>query len=239
MPLPMLAWQVTGNPHAFDSQHMVGRLLQSAVSELAGESVTELDGIAVRRALVSFGVVPDRLCSTTITYGLRARGDTPLGAILEAAAPTRLPVNVSGTALDRGLPVFTDRRWLCVENPSLVELASLRQLDIPIVCTSGWPSFDAQRLLEAARQQGVQLDYAGDYDPEGIVIAGWMAVRYGATVAMTAGAYGSADVERSPAWEGAVPPTAWDLALAERIEETRRVVFQEDPAIADTLLADR
>jgi uncharacterized protein (TIGR02679 family) len=236
IPLPMLAWQAAADPHALDSQTLPGRTLQLAAVELAGDPTAVPDPITIRRAMLAIGVVPDRLCSTTITYGLRARPDAAVGRLFEAAVEARLPVNLSGAALDRGAPTFLQKRWLCVENPSVVEAASQARHGGPIVCTSGWPSVDCQRLLDVAREQGIELRYAGDYDPEGLVIAAWMATRYGATIAMPAAAYLAADLERAPAWGESEPSTPWDPELAVAIAEWRRIVYQEDPSVHGRLL---
>lgn len=237
VPLPMFAWQVCGDPHGLDVAAPCGRYLQLAAVEMAGAATDDPDAITVRRSFQDLGVITDRLSSTTITYGLRSRSDSPLGRLLEAACATKIPVNVSGAALDRGSPRFEQMRWLCVENPSVVESAVVAGTDIPLVCTSGWPSTDTQRLLELAREQGIELCYAGDYDGEGLAIAKWMSLRYGAAILMTAAAYDTADLRRAPMWTGIVPDTPWDLALGARIHTRRRIAYQEDPAILEPLLA--
>ena len=232
IPLPVLAWQVSGDPHALDANTMCGRYLQFAAVELTGGSIVEPESVAVRRALRSLGVVVDRLSSTTITYGLRAAPDSPIGSILEGAFSMRMPINISGALLDAATPKFLQRRWLCIENPSVLEWALLAGYTGPIVCTSGWPSSDTQRLLELARDQGIELDYAGDYDSAGLAIANLMSMRFQVRVLMTTGVYLAADLGRAPDWGNAsVPPTPWDPGLANAIRDKRRVVYQEDPVV--------
>ena len=233
IPLPMLAWRVSGDPHALDPNTTCGRYLQLAAAELAGTLAgsRDPDPVVLRRALQEFGVIADRLSSATLTYGLRATPNLPLGTLLEAAAAVRAPVHVSGSMLDRGTPAYLQPEWLCVENPSVVEAAMLAGHDGPIVCTSGWPSLDTQRLLEQAREHGVALRYAGDYDPAGLAIARFMVTRYDASVVMTAPLYLAADLQRAPCWTEPPPSTPWDPELAVAISATRRIVFQEDPAV--------
>ncbi len=243
VPLPMLAWQISGDPHVLDANTTCGRYLQIAAAEMAGigSADREPDGSAARRALQELGVIVDRLSSAVITYGLRAQSDSPLGRMLEAGAAVATPVHVSGALLDAGLPRFSSGRWLCVENPSVVEAAVLAGYTGALVCTSGWPSLDAQRLLEAGRAQGIEVHYAGDYDTAGLLIADFMASRYGAKIAMTRAMYLAADLERASEWPeaGAVPPTPWDEGLAEAIRDRRRVVYQEDPAVWCELMEKR
>jgi uncharacterized protein (TIGR02679 family) len=208
--------------------------------ELAGSPGAEPDGIAVRRALQSLGVVVDRLSSPTITYGLRAQPDSPVGRLLEAAAEVQTPLSISGAMLDAAVPRLQQRRWLCVENPSVVEAALRTNYAGPLVCTSGWPSLDTQRLLDLARRQEIELYYAGDYDSVGLAIANFMWTRYGAHVAMTKSAYLAADLDRAPEWgDEGIPRTPWDVELADIIRAKRRIVYQEDPAVWRALVSQQ
>lgn len=248
VPLPMFAWMVTGDPHALDPKRWLRRTVVDAAVELAGGvrfgvgDEEDGEGVVARKCLHAMGVVPDRVSAPTVTYGVRARGRTAVGRMLEAAAEAKVAVGFPAAVFDggaggEGMPEFADRRWLVVENPSVVEMAVLRGWQGAVVCTGGWPSVDAQRLLAVAREQGVELVYAGDYDGEGLAIAGWMRGRFGVEVAMSAGVYSEA-VERSGGlgrgvkrWDGEVPETAWDVGLRGVILEKRVVVFQEDPVV--------
>jgi uncharacterized protein (TIGR02679 family) len=239
MPLPAFAWRVSGDPHALDTNTPIARYLHLGAAELTGRGrgEGEPDSIAARRALQELGVVMDRISFATITYGLRATPDSPLGRLLEEARKATVPLGLSGAMLDGPSPAWLQKSWLCVENPSVVEAAVLAGAAGPVVCTSGWPSIDAQRLLDGARAQGIELRYAGDYDATGLAIASFMIQRYGAVILMTRDRYLRADLGRAPVWgEGEVPGTPWDRALADAIREERRVVYQEDPAIFQELL---
>lgn len=242
VPLPVLALQLSGDPHALDADKTCGRYLQLAAVELAGEwdDAREPDGVTVRRTLQNIGVIADRISSPTITYGLGAQTDSPLAALLEAAATNRTAVGICGAMLDRASPRFLQQRWLCVENQLLVELATLRACDGPIVCTAGWPSIDAQRLLDLACEQGIEMRYAGDYDLVGLNIAKFMLTRYEAAILMNRASYVAADLQRAPEWtrEEAIPSTPWDSELAIAIREKRRIVYQVDPAVWQELLAE-
>lgn len=243
MPLPMLAWQVSGDPHALDADTWCGKQFRLGAAELAGRWAPEEepDGLAMRQALLDVGVILDRLSFPTLTFGLRAKPDSSPGRLLELAAASHMPLGISGAMLDAGGLVFTQRRWLCVENPSVVEAALCTRCDgLPIVCTSGWPSTDAQRLLALARDQGVELLYAGDYDRAGLEIARFMAERHRATILMTREEYLEAIRRRlSPPWHSGtvIPDTPWDPGLAQALRDERRPAYQEDPAIWRRLLA--
>lgn len=239
-PLPMLAWHVCGDPHALDAGTPGGRYLQTAALELTGSlgDEQEPDVIAVRSALRQLGVITDRVSSTTVTVGLRARPDTPLGRLAETAAEAGTVLHICGALLDGPPTRFSPGVWLCVENPCILEAALQENCSRPIVCTSGWPSTDTRRLLEMARSQGIELIHAGDYDHAGLLIADFMATHLQAKVAMTEAMYLCADHTRAPAWDSRqdVPATRWQPELADAIRASRRIVYQEDPAIWRQLL---
>ena len=231
IPLPMLAWRVCGDPHGLDVNATCGRYLQLAALELAGEDLGQTDAATIRRCLRRLGVVSDRLSTTTIVLRLRSTCGGPLDRLLAAAEEANVPAHISGAILDASAPRFAASSWLCVENPSVIEYALAAGASRPIVCTSGWPSIDTQRLLSMATEQGVELAYAGDYDATGLEIAAWMATRFGARIVMTASLYEAADLEQAPPWSGAIPETPWSPTLCEAIRRRGRVVYQEDPAV--------
>ena len=235
LPLPMLAWNISGNPHSLDADTTCGRYLGLAAIELTGGTFEKQDPdtLAVRGALRELGVIPDRLSTPTTTYGLRAEPSSIVGQLLELGACARMPVHLSSVLLDAGAPHFSQPRWLCVENPSVIEVAALEGCTCPLVCTSGWPSAEAQRLLDLARTQEIELCYAGDYDSAGLAIANFMYIRYKATILMTKDAYLAADFTRETIWAEMepVPSTPWDPELKDAITTRRRVIYQEDPAV--------
>ncbi len=237
IPLPMLAWEITGDPHALDHKRKLSSMLTAAALELAGHpGRTTADALTIRQSLHALGVLPDRLSSPTITLGLRASTDSAMGRLLETAAEACVPVTVPGALLDTGAPAFRNGQWLCVENPSVVEAAIQAGSSRAIVCTSGWASADTQRLLDAAIEQGIELSYAGDYDPEGLKIAAWMSIRFGADIEMPAAAYRAANLDQALPWQGGIPDTPWDLDLAPEIHRRQRTVYQEDPSVWRKLL---
>lgn len=235
-PLPVVAWEQTDDPHALDSNTTLGRWLAMALVERAGGDPAEATPTAVRRAAFAAGLLTDRLSTPTLTWALRAEPDTPAGRCLAAAAADGVPAHLSGALLDCGAPTLREPFVLCVENPSVLEWLHLTRQSIPTVCTSGWPSVDAQRFVEDLRAEGARIAYAGDYDAAGLAIAVFMRARFGARVLMSDEDYLAARRARS-AWEGAVPETPWCPALRRAIETTREVRYQEDPDLRLRLVA--
>jgi uncharacterized protein (TIGR02679 family) len=236
LPVPVLAWSLDADPHSLDGASALGRWFGMAVVERAGGDPDRATPVDVREAARTSGLLYDRLSTPTLTWAVRASASGPTGHLLELAAEAGAPLHLSDALLDRDVTTFTQARWLCVENPSVVESIMLAGLRIPTVCTSGWPSSAAQRLLDLARRQGVELCYAGDFDPEGLKIAKFMHERFAATVLMTARGYEAAHHERARPWQGDVPETPWEPPLREAIQVARRLVYQEDPAVFASLM---
>lgn len=229
-PLPMFAWEHTGDPHALDSGALHGWLI-AAMLERTGHEHLEANIVEQRQAALELGLVFDRLSTPTLTWGLEAAPDTPTGRLLMAGSADRVPVHMSSALLDMGRPTFTARSVLCVENPSVVEWMISQGHQRPLVCTSGWPSADAQRLLELLRAQGVVIEYAGDFDEAGLRIARFIYERFGAVIRMTDEDYLEGRSNPATSWVSSVPETPWCPALASAIRSRRQVVYQEDPSV--------
>lgn len=236
-PLPVLAWEATGDPHVLDVGTIRGRWLASALVERAGGDIGSLRGTIVRRAALDVGILLDRLSTPTLTWGLRAAPCTPAGRCLEGAASDEIPVHLSSALLDRGAPVLREPAILCVENPSLIEWLHLTGQRIPTVCTSGWPSLDAQRFVQDLRQQGLRVFYAGDYDIAGLKIATLMRERFDVSVLMSEDDYLSAAPGARLALGDGVPETAWCPPLRAIMQDLREARYQEDPEIRRRLVA--
>jgi len=206
-PLPVLAFSEWGDPHALDHGKRASLMLTAATLELAGHPLETDDLPLQRQALQRAGIVADRLSTPTLTWGLNALGTTVLDDMLRAGVDTHAPVHICGATLDRGSPQFAPETWLCVENPSVIELAIQAGLRTPMVCVSGWPSETTTRLLRLGRDQGVVLHYAGDFDPSGLKLATWMAENVGAIVKMPARIYREASSDSTEVWSESVPAT--------------------------------
>lgn len=237
LPSPILAWERTGDPHALDAKRSARLFLLSALAELREVDADDAERFELRRAAGRAGVVFDRLSSPTLTWALRAEPSTPAGRLLELAAADDAPAHLSSAMLDRGVPTLTNERVLCVENPSVVEWLQLTGQRIPVVCSSGWPSLDTQRLLAELSDAGVALQYAGDYDRSGLEIADFMREHFSVVVRMNAGVYRAARGSLAPRWDGDVPDTPWCPELRRAICERGIVVYQEDPVVRQDLVS--
>lgn len=235
-PLAMFSWRYTQDPHGLDAGTNLHKWLGWILAELEGSDLDEISGPQLRAAGAAQGLIFDRLFTPTLTHAVQADPNTPAGRVLTSAWRDNVPLHLSSFLLDQGEPKFTDRHVLCVENPSVVEWINIHAKRVPVVCSSGWPSHDAHRLLSTMAEQGITLHYAGDFDPSGLRIAEHMHRRFGATVQMSVQDYLSAQTTNPVKWRGDVPPTPWCPKLHLQIRETRLVHYQEDPVLLARLL---
>ncbi len=186
--LAVFANELAGDPHAFDLGAEAGRLLITALLDLFGEELglassrAERLGAAARRQLFErVGVFPEGVSSTVAVYGLaeatRCGGD--LDPLIASAQPEVLVLPLRRLlAWRRASPGRPD--VYLVENPTVfedlvdgLEGGTTDACPPVVICTAGWPSLAAWRLLDllvAARPDCV-FHYSGDFDLGGLRIA--------------------------------------------------------------------
>lgn len=224
-----LAADVTGDAHALDPGHRVGRLVLDALAA-ADDVDPPHEGAAVRDAWERVGVVVDPLSSTALVLGLRSEGDGALARTLALAADADEPAVVTLSQLRRWpLRASPTRTIFVVENPAVVAEAAGAGLGAPIVCTNGWPSVAVLHVLAAVSSAGTQLLQHADFDPAGIKITAWLQVQYATTPwRMSAADYGRAVAGTpGPPITGLVPDTPWDPALATAMRQAGQAVHEE------------
>ncbi len=119
-------------------------------------------------------------------------------------------------------------RVFVVENPSVlaVTVRSFGSGCPAMVCTAGWPSSAAARILEMLSTAGASSFYNGDFDGEGLRIAAHMVARLaGRPWRMDSSDYLSA-VGPGPA-VGRVTDVPWDGELAGHLRRVGTTVSQE------------
>ncbi len=139
---------------------------------LDGDSAPR-DGAEARRERYDrWGLGCDELSSAVLCLGLRAIGSAPLADALRTAAEHGEPRVVTLREL-RGLEVLEcGPVAFCCENPDVVAAAAdaLGAQCPALVCTGGWPSTAALRLLRALVAGGASLHLHGDMDADGLRI---------------------------------------------------------------------
>lgn len=237
-PLPVLATETLGDPHALDDGTRLSSLVLRALAAIYDTPAPEV--AEQRRALWErAGVAGDELSTVVLAAGIRPAGTGLLREVLtacadagQAAALTLAQVRLPGTNR------FPARDVHVVENPSVLALALARfgTECPPMVCTSGWPNSAAILLLRGLTRNGASLRYHGDFDGEGIRIAAYVLAKTAAQPwRMTARDYLDAIATNPHGPDvGRVTPAPWDARLAPAMTQHRTAIVEE--SVADSLL---
>jgi len=193
MHLPVFAAKMTGNPHCFDDgkeEHQLLiylaryylRLNPSAVKQemVRGRYQTEEKNELFFRV----GLIKEEMLNYTMAYGIRCRdkrGRFHQG--IDGFCNERQPVLISlntlagmRSATSGGKPVYV------LENAGVFESMLGRlpsDTSAALVCIGGQPHLASLVLLDLLSRQGCKMYYSGDFDPEGLRIAGSLKQRYG------------------------------------------------------------
>lgn len=173
IPLAVLAAKVTGNPHYFDRGQNAAALLLQAIC-LAGDKEVPADAAGVHQAYREAGIVTDEIASTVAFYRLHMRKRGSDYEILEAFCRVRESGILSLANLAGVEAVWAEGgRAYVVENEMVFSylVNCFREREVTLLCTSGQLSGAAQRLIRMLCENGMEVYYSGDMDPEGIDIA--------------------------------------------------------------------
>ncbi|SEG96963.1 TIGR02679 family protein [Nonomuraea solani] len=232
-PLPAVAADVTGDPHALDEGTRLSSLVLKALSLLY--DVRPPEGAEARRALWErAGVACDALSTTVLVAGLRPDGDSALARVLRIWDGQASVITLA--QLTHSLRLGERDVWV-VENPTVLALAQQRfgAACPPMVCTSGWPNSAAIRLLRSL--PGTRLHYHGDFDGEGLRIAAYTMAKTGAEPwRMSTTDYLEALGPAATLTPGRVTDAPWDPGLAPALRSHDRAIPEE--LVAQRLLDD-
>lgn len=217
-----------GDPHALDRSRPLDPTVRRALAHLDGDDAPAAGAEARRIRYDRWGIGCDELSSTVLTLGVWPGADEPRVLTLrELRGLDRLPC---------GPDVFT------CENPDVVAAAAdaLGSTCPPLVCTGGWPSTAAVRILRATIAGGARAHHHGDMDPEGLRILDRLITTTGGLLwrmdAENHDRHAAAGALLTDRYTGAGLVHGGLALLARALTENRRVV-QEEQAIPD-LMAD-
>ncbi len=185
--LAVFATRMTGNPHAFDPDRPQGRFVYQLIQrELAARGClphkSELFPAFYRKkCFLEVGILLDDVSNYTMLSGVRAQkkcGGYHAG--LEGFFTEHDMVQVPLSVLNRWERIIcTDNRIYIVENPSVfAEICGYSQKKRSCMCMNGQPRLAGLVALELLAAAGTSVYYAGDFDPEGLLIAQKLAHYY-------------------------------------------------------------
>ena len=182
--LAVFAAQAAGNPHFFDDNTLAGNLLTAFLRDYFRFGYEDDLSEAENRSNVLFkaGLIKDTLSNDVIAYGIRGRCvDGSLHQGMEGFLHQKEPVKLSLLTLANLEETFTnsvDRRIYIVENPAVFSILISRFPEKSFVCSYGQIRRAVFMLLDLFDKNTV-FSYAGDFDPEGLLIAERLKKRYG------------------------------------------------------------
>lgn len=182
--LAVFAAQAAGNPHFFDDNTLAGNLLTAFLRDYFRFGYEDDLSEAENRSNVLFkaGLIKDTLSNDVIAYGIRGKCvDGSLHQGMEGFLHQKEPVKLSLLTLANLEETFTnsvDRRIYIVENPAVFSILISRFPEKSFICSYGQIRRAVFMLLDLFDKNTV-FSYAGDFDPEGLLIAERLKKRYG------------------------------------------------------------
>lgn len=242
MRLPLFSQKATGNPHAFDTNTVLGKLLVHAAFSLNNQHIAYPKNTEERvDLLATLKIVQDDLWNFVTVQGLVGYTHESIHKVWEAANQTKSALNMPMRELlniTRVQPLSNKSVYI-VENSSVASTLMDINPEAPIICTHGQVRMAGWRLLDLL-DSDVAIYYAGDLDPEGLHIAQNILKRYGSRVNLW-----RMDVQ---CYQNAMSETLSDDRLAklksiailpnvvEQMQQNKKAAYQE--AWIDLLIED-
>lgn len=181
--LAVFAADTTGNPHFFDAG-MTGEMLLSAFLKAQLPNSVGMTSFRSKEKAELFyeaGLLKDDLSNHTLVYGIEALGKD--GHIHEGIAGFRQrkePMLLTLMTLGNLVKVQSQNldHVYIVENPAVFAKLMKNFPDATIICGNGQIRLATLVLMDLFDEK-TQFSYAGDFDPEGLLIAQRLKERYG------------------------------------------------------------
>lgn len=178
--LAVYAAQVTGNPHFFDSNTTAEIFLFDFISYhfhmQNGEGLLDME--YRNQQYYTAGIIRDDLSNNVTVYGIHAKDtDYVLHSGIEGFCDRKEPILLTLYTLSRLKEVYGEKEIYILENPSVFSWLCQQYPEKSFVCTNGQLRFSAFVLLDQLSRTS-DLFYSGDHDPEGLLIAQKLKLRY-------------------------------------------------------------
>lgn len=172
--MPVYAYDVTKNPHAFDEGQPAGRLLLQMLAGISGLQFSELTTIEEKNQLLNhFYLLKDDSKNAVAIRGLQATVGGRPHRLWQAACDEHCSWNVPLKEILKVdiIKPAKGKQVLVVENSGVYSILLEQLPDLAIVCSSGQFTYAVIVLLRKLVESQTTLLYVGDMDPEGLVMA--------------------------------------------------------------------
>ncbi len=243
--LPLFSQRITADPHAFDLNTDLGRLLIHLLSVHQGDEEVPTMTEEINFLLQQYGIYRDDLLNFVTCANLLAetnKGDHP---VWTSAAQTNTVQIVPLRELLKVTTVWpsTGNTVWIVENSGVCATLLDANPAVPIICTNGQFTLATWMLIDKLVNGGAQIFYAGDFDPEGLGIADRLLERCGNSATLwhmditsyrKTGPTKSLTVERLEKLNRLNHPQL--VAVAVEMRATKKAGYQE--ALMDEMVTD-
>lgn len=173
----LFAANMTGDPHAFDygrmESHILLYIIRFHLQPDKGEGISAVDKMRLYHLA---GIRKDDLLNNTTVYGISCvtvtgRDHVGTKGFLKEREPLILTLNLLFKT--RELLVTESKRIYVVENSGVFSelVEHLYEDSVSMMCTNGQMTAASLLMIEMLVEQGCEIFYSGDFDPEGLQIA--------------------------------------------------------------------
>nr|WP_186324763.1 TIGR02679 family protein [Paenibacillus bovis] len=182
--LPLFSQRITRNPHAFDRNSNLGKLWIHVLAvhrQEDGAVSVPADSEGINNLLLQYNILRDDITNYVTCANLLAETDQGVHPVWEAAASMQIVLNVplrELVTLTSIYPVNLLGKVWVVENSGVYSSILDEVPHAPLICTHGQFKLAALLLMDRLVENGCELYYAGDFDPEGLSMAARLVERY-------------------------------------------------------------
>lgn len=172
----------TRNPHFFDTDRFEGKLLINALCNIFNKQ-QPIDIVETTELYYLGGLLKDEISNTTTIYGLNAyKKNIKVKSISEFNLWNEpLEISISNILnIDEFKPI--GENVYIFENPTVFhEVLKLVKGKASLICTKGQLNLSSHLIIQRLKDVK-NIYYAGDFDPEGLIIGKNIKNRYGEIV---------------------------------------------------------
>ncbi len=181
--LAVFAAMLTGNPHAFDNGTAAGNFLYQIIQmdleirEIKIESSEIFPAYKRQKSYLTAGIMLDDISNYAMLYQVEAvKKDGNLHKGMEGFASEQHIVQVPLAVITEWESLYCPQDEIyIVENPSVFAVLCGKEkagnVRRAYMCMNGQPRLAGLMVLDLLSESGIRVYYAGDFDPEGILIA--------------------------------------------------------------------
>lgn len=178
--LAVFSTHITKNPHSFDQGSSSGTLLEHFLARLFSFATVKN---ALERATLLYqaGLIVDDVSSNCLLSGVVAKKSTDYHLGFEGFYKEKEPFIITMNSLRNIDSIISPAAKVFVfENPSVfTTVYENTKTEFPaLICSNGQLNLATMLVLEHLSKSGTQIYYSGDFDPEGLLIAQQLKIKF-------------------------------------------------------------